>query len=70
MTTTTAPHTTALIEDALFLLDAGEHPERICQRLGTTAANLEITLRRHGYREQARPFSALISTQRRQRAAA
>lgn len=40
--TTTAPHTAALIEDALFLLDAGEHPERIYRRLGTTAANLEI----------------------------
>lgn len=69
MTTTTAPRTTALIEGALFLLDAGEHPERICQRLGTTAANLEITLRRHGYQEQARPLSALVWTQRKRRAA-
>lgn len=70
MTTATTPRTAALIEDALFLLDVGEHPERICRRLGTTAANLEITLRRHGHRGQARPFNALAMAQRKLRAAA
>lgn len=70
MTTTTAPHATALIEDALFLLDAGEHPERICLRLGMKPAAIEIMLRRHGYREQARPFSALAMAHRKLRAAA
>lgn len=69
MTTITAPRTAALIEDTLFLLDAGEYPERICQRLGVTAWNIENTLRRHGYREQARPFNALALEQRRRAAA-
>lgn len=69
MTTTSAPHTAALIEDVLFLLDVGEHPERICRRLDMKAASIEITLRRHGYREQARHFNALALEQRRRAAA-
>lgn len=37
----------ARMEDALFMLDHGEHPERVAERLGTTVENLVATFRRH-----------------------
>ena len=38
-----------LVEDALWLLEAGEHPSHVAQRLGVTAWTLEKALRRHGH---------------------
>lgn len=39
----------ARIEDALFLRDMGENPERTVARLGTTMTALEKLLRNHGH---------------------
>jgi hypothetical protein len=38
----------ALIEDALFLHDAGETPDRIAARLGVKRTSLERAFYRHG----------------------
>ncbi|WP_040281381.1 hypothetical protein [Tessaracoccus massiliensis] len=38
-----------LVEDALWLLDSGEHPSHVAQRLGVTAWTLEKALSRHGH---------------------
>jgi hypothetical protein len=38
----------ALIEDALFLHDAGETPDRIAERLGLKRKSLERAFYRHG----------------------
>ena len=38
-----------LVEDALWLLEAGEHPSHVAQRLGVSIAALEAALRRAGH---------------------
>lgn len=38
-----------LVEDALWLLDAGEHPSHVAQRLGVNISALEVALRRAGH---------------------
>lgn len=43
------PH--ALMEDADWLLDAGESPEDVCRRLGVTLGALDVTYRRLGRRD-------------------
>lgn len=58
----------ALVEDALFLRDMGEHPERAAQRLGVAPAALEKALRRKGHTWPE--LTSLIGQQHRQRSAA
>jgi hypothetical protein len=41
------------------LLAAGEHPERIAARLGTTPAAMARWLARHGQHDLARPFDRI-----------
>ena len=41
------PDTAARLEDAVIMLDRGDHPEHVAARLGCTLAALDITLRRH-----------------------
>ena len=45
-----------LVEDALWLRETGEHPERAAARLGTTMTALDKALRRAGH-----PWPALIA---------
>jgi len=37
-----------LLDEVEWLLDGGVHPELVLQELGTTAARVESTARRHG----------------------
>lgn len=57
-----------LAADLDLLLDAGESPERIAERLDLTPEAIGRALHRHGRTEEARPFWAV--TQRTKRRAA
>lgn len=60
-----ADRTAARIEDAEFLLSAGESPARICERLGVRDDSLARLLRLHGRADLARWFEAFASGRRR-----
>ena len=52
----------AVVEDVRFLLDVGEHPERIAARLDTTLSALARQLSRWGSRDLAIPFERAYNT--------
>jgi hypothetical protein len=55
------PHESGvIIEDVRFLLDTGEDPERIAQRLGYSPRSLERALDRWGEKDLARVFGRVL----------
>ena len=60
----TQRRTEDIIEDVEWMLDTGEAPERIPQRLGTTPAALTKRMRRAGRPDLAAPFQTVRHTHR------
>ena len=52
------------VEEVEFLTSCGESPERIIERLGTTATALAKSLRRADRPDLARPFECIRNKQR------
>lgn len=57
--------TEARLEDALFLLDVGEHPERIARRVGVSIRALERAFRDHRRGTEITRISAQLRKERR-----
>lgn len=56
--------TKALIEDVVFMLSTGEHPDMICTRLRTSGAALSKLLRRHDRGDIAAAFDVVCRRDR------
>lgn len=53
-------------ENLLFLLEVGEHPINICERIGFKPETISNQLKKLGMDDAAKPFT-LISNQRKKR---
>jgi hypothetical protein len=54
----------AVVENVQFLLEVGEHPDRIARRLETTVCTLARQLTRWGKRDLATPFERAYKASR------